>query len=393
MGTHNRRNNMSYDKDIAEPLRAMEEATWLLKPDYEAYKGLLQEYRENRADCFTILVNIVGQSDQDVSSSWMAALQLGAVKLDQIKEALPLAGSENNLGLTEWSDRERRIYDVLKAEDFLRARQSLIAKKEELIQAAEALQELSDQFFNETDSRNAELDEAAAASREKLYALTRKGTIVAGAASAVTTGTLQEVMTLLTVVLAGTQDVLSGVDKKRQALRAKQQTNELLEKIAEAFGDLTKEDQEEKIRNIVSELNIDGVAGSDDFNELLANLVDTFRKVHLEPAEAAAKRFGELVRKGIGDESEEKRERIYKLKSLAAQSEIIDSTEQEIESDLKAFEDVMAEMLREGEEKQEITRILNEIRENLRTLKDEDQGDFIEYQGEVETLAQLLQFP
>lgn len=384
---------MSYDQDLAEPLQAVENATWLLKPDDEVYKKVLEEYREGRADRFTMLVNIVAQPDQDVSSAWKACIDFFPVTLGQIKATFPLAESDQHLELNDWCDRETTIYEALKAEKFLQARQSLIARKVLLTEAAKTLNELTVQFFKENGERNAEMDEAAAETRKKVAEFAEKAALSAAGAAAATHGTLQELVGMFSALCFASKFVLDQYGKYRETQKKKQEANGPLTQIYDALGDLAKENQEEKVRSIVDEATIEAVAGSEDFSKFIEDLIERWKTVHVEPAEAAAKEFGESLRNGIGDHSEEKKEEITKLKFLTEQRDEIVGTLESIESTtLTPFDTAMNELLREGDEAQELRELLQQVRDNLREAKEKADSDLEENQAKAESLAQLLTF-
>jgi hypothetical protein len=89
------------------------------------------------------------------------------------------------LGLKEWRDRETLMFEKLKAEQFLRARQDLVAIKETTIKKAQELDDKWKDFDEKNQAINSELVERATAFKDKLTSLAKPLGQIAGQVSSV----------------------------------------------------------------------------------------------------------------------------------------------------------------------------------------------------------------
>jgi hypothetical protein len=369
---------------------AIEQATWLPQDEYVQYVRSFHEYEKERSDCLSALVAIIALPDADVASSWTAARGLGAIALAQIKDTVPrLREGDPNLGLAEWTDRETQMYESLKAEQFLRARQDLIAMKEETTQAAELLDDKWNEFYEQTQTVNSELVEKQIALKDKLTNWAKTSGDAAALLSQAmggVPGVLGAALTAIKIVGQNARQLRPALEAVNMKMQAKRPNWETLNKLNEFQEAILDRIEPGIIERMLGEASFDDVSGSEDFKAFTADALDALVKVHQQGALTASEEYRKVAADKFAERSSSTLENITQLDSLGKNWQEFVDIQQLVEGEsLKSIEDSIGNM-RDGPEKDEAVDGLKEAREGLQELIDDEAKDMDEYKSEADKI-------
>jgi hypothetical protein len=381
---------LSYNNDMNQAFDAIEQATWLPQDEYVQYVRSFHEYEKERSDCLSALVAIIALPDADVASSWTAALGLGAIALAQIKDTVPgLREGDPNLGLAEWTDRETQMYESLKAEQFLRARQDLIAMKEETTQAAELLDDKWNEFYEQTQTVNSELVEKQIAFKDKLTNWAKTSGDAAALLSQATggvPGVLGAALTAIKIVGQNARQLRPALEAVNMKMQAKRPNWETLNQLNEFQEAILERIEPGVIERMLGEASFGDVSGSEDFKAFTADALDALVKVHQQGALTASEEYRKVAADKFAERSSSTIENITQLDSLGKSLQEVVGIQQLVEGEsLKSIEDSIGNM-RDGPEKDEAVDGLKEAREGLQELIDDEAKDMDEYKSEADKI-------
>ncbi len=370
-----------YNKDLKQAFDAIEKATWLSKDEYVQYVRSFHEYEKERSDCLSGLIKIVALPDKDVASGWMSTRGLGAVALGKLKDTVPKL---EKLGLKEWTDRETLMYEKLKAEQFLRARQDLITSKETSIQAAKMLDDKWKDFDEKNQAINSELVEKENAFKDKLTGWAKVVGEAAGQFSSAigSSSELGKILKLIGILGKNAKELRPVLEAAHMKMQAKKPNWEYLNKLNELQQQIWEQIEPGKIERKFSEAKLDDVSGSEDFKNFTAAAIEAM-KVHRQAALMADEEYRKVVTGKFADRSSSTIENIKQLDALGKKWKESEDIEKSAEDSLKSIEDSISKM-RDGPEKDEATAGLKEAREGLKDLIEDQKKDLEEYKSEAD---------
>jgi hypothetical protein len=369
---------------------AIEQATWLPKDEYVQYVRSFHEYEKDRSDCLSALVAIVALPDADVASNWTAAWGLGAIALAQIKDTVPrLWEGDPNLGLAEWTDRETQMFESLNAERFLRARLDLIALKEETTQAAKLLDDKWNEFYEQTQTVNSELVEKQIAFKDKLTDWAKTSGDAAALASqalAGMPGLLSAALTAIKIVGQNARQLRPALEAINMKMQAKRPNWETLNQLNEFQAAILDRIEPGIIERMLEGARFDDVSGSEDFKAFTADALGALVEVHRQGALTASEEYRRVAADKFAERSSSTLENITQLDSLGKNWQEFVDIQQLVEGEsLKSIEGSIGNM-RDGPEKDEAVDGLNEAREGLQELIDDEAKDMDEYKSEADKI-------
>lgn len=378
---------LSYNNDMNQAFEAIEQATWLPQDEYVEYVRSFHEYEKERSDCLSALVGIVALPDKDVASSWTAARGLGAIALAQVKDTVPRLGDgDPNLGLAEWTDREAQMYESLKAERFLRARQDLIAMREETTQAAKLLDDRWNEFYEQTQAVNSELVERQIAFKDKLTKWAKTSGDAAALLSQAmggASGVLGAALTAIKILGQNARELRPALEAINMKMQAKKPNWETLNNLNKFQAAILERIEPGIIERMVDDARFDEVSGSEDFKAFTDDALDALEKVHQQGALTAAEEYRKVAADKFAERSSLTLENITQLDSLGKNWKEFVDIQQLVEGEsLKSIEDSIGKM-RDGPEKDEAVDGLKEAREGLQELTDDEEKDMDEYKSEA----------
>jgi len=378
---------LSYNNDMNQAFEAIEQATWLPQDEYVEYVRSFHEYEKERSDCLSALVGIVALPDKDVASSWTAARGLGAIALAQVKDTVPRLGDgDPNLGLAEWTDREAQMYESLKAERFLRARQDLIAMREETTQAAKLLDDRWNEFYEQTQAVNSELVERQIAFKDKLTKWAKTSGDAAALLSQAmggASGVLGAALTAIKILGQNARELRPALEAINMKMQAKKPNWETLNNLNKFQAAILERIEPGIIERMVDDARFDEVSGSEDFKAFTDDALDALEKVHQQGALTAAEEYRKVAADKFAERSSSTLENITQLDSLGKNWKEFVDIQQLVEGEsLKSIEDSIGKM-RDGPEKDEAVDGLKEAREGLQELTDDEEKDMDEYKSEA----------
>jgi hypothetical protein len=379
---------LNYNNDMNYAFDAIEKATWLSKDEYVDYMRKFHEYEQERSECLSHLVEMVGSSEKDISSGWTSTRGLGAVALAQIKDNVPcLRDGDPNLGLRDWTDRETQMFESLKAEDFLRARQNLITLKEQTTEAAGMLDQTWKDFDQRNLAVNSEIVQKENAFKDQLTSWAR----VAGDAADLLSqaiggahGLLGQALTTIKILGKNSRELRPFLEDVHLKMQAKRPNWEALSKLNAFQEEILKRIDPGIIDRMVSDGRLPEVSGSDDFRSFAADASDKLTKVHQQAALSACEDFRRVAMGKFASRSSDTIENIVMLDSLGKNWREFEQLQQGVENGpLKVLEEAINKM-RDGPEKDAAASALKDTREGLADLVNDGKKDLEEYTSEAE---------
>jgi DnaJ-domain-containing protein 1 len=137
---------------------------------------------------------------------------------------------------------------------------------------------------------------------------------------------------------------------------------------------------------MLGEASFGDVSGSEDFKAFTADALDALVKVHQQGALTASEEYRKVAADKFAERSSSTIENITQLDSLGKSLQEVVGIQQLVEGEsLKSIEDSIGNM-RDGPEKDEAVDGLNEAREGLQELIDDEAKDMDEYKSEADKI-------
>ena len=309
---------VSYNNDLNQAFEAVEKATWLSKEEYVEYVRSLHEYESERSECFSALVEVIKQPDEDISSSWASARSLGAIAMGHLKDTVPHLQSDSELGLQEWASREMQLFESLRAEQFLRARKSLIVMRKETVEATKTLAETWRAFDETNSALNAELVKSSTEFKNKLTewaVMAGNGADLLGQVIGGGSAALSSVLTVIKNVGKNAKELRPVLEAAHMKMQAKQPEWDVLKKLNDSQKEVLERIDPSLIERHLNEARFDDVSASQDFQQFRDGAMQALAE-HAKAALSASEEYHSAAAGKFADRSSSTMEKITQLDEL-----------------------------------------------------------------------------
>ena len=310
---------MKYSSAVEVAFDAIEKATWLSKDDYAAVVRLFHEYEAEKSDNLGRMIELIGQPDADVTSSWNSFLLLAKAPLNSIRDKVPyLRDGDPSLGLGDWTDRETRGFEGLKAEAFLAARHDLIELTKVTVEATELLNQQWMKYTGDLAQANNELDQKSDAWKEKFTLWAER---IGGASDLLGTALgnyaiIGEALSGLSLLKDFARPSKDGLDQLGLGLKARRESWETLNKLNEFQAEVLKQVDPDVINRISERAKLENVSDTEDYKAFATDARDRLASTHLQSALAASVKYREAANEKFAERSESTLQSITQLDKL-----------------------------------------------------------------------------
>ncbi len=190
--------------------------------------------------------------------------------MGHLKDTVPHLQSDSELGLQEWASREMQLFESLRAEQFLRARQSLIVMRKETVEATKTLAETWRAFDETNSALNAELVKSSTEFKNKLTewaVMAGNGADLLGQVIGGGSAALSSVLTVIKNVGKNAKELRPVLEAAHMKMQAKQPEWDVLKKLNDSQKEVLERIDPSLIERHLNEARFDDVSASQDFQQ------------------------------------------------------------------------------------------------------------------------------
>jgi len=372
-----------YDRDINEPLGKIKDSSALSDDDKDKYTAQFKRYQEFRSDLFTSLIQLIGKTDKDISSDWNASVTLASLSLTHdITEELPKL---EELGLKDWAEREKGMYEKIKDEKFLAARVELISIRENAIKGNSDLNDQWKNFLEQNQPVDSALDKLGNAN---LDALGKMLELVGTAADLLKEtpikgsdllGVFARILDSAKARLDQAQDWCGKVADKKKLVPYLKTLNEMQDKIEQQIDDSAVDKARDNARNTLDS------DGPEDYKEFRTAAMDAI-EVHANAARDAFRAYSDSAVAQYRKHVDQTVSEIFKQDEIGKELATDENKQKEVDNDIST-EKGQVDNLSNIDEKHDIQEKLSEIQEAEKKALEMEKDAMDSYNDEISKLG------